>query len=139
MPVDTQYQLECIWLIWAAIKYYVDKKEDRVLSKIIDSLLGLYCIGYTGVAIYNKRKYLIYCAVNYLFCPASCSTEMISENTKSILPSVKANINKIYMQIKKNEQSPKTDYLFSNLSKTSKLELTLNKIKMVNDLHDTIL
>jgi hypothetical protein len=139
MPVDTQYQLECIWLIWAAIKYYVDKKEDRVLSKIIDSLLGLYCIGYTGVAIYNKRKYLIYCAVNYLFCPASCTTEMISENTKNILPSVKANINKIYMQIKKNEQSPKTDYLFSNLSKTSKLELTLNKIKMVNDLHDTIL
>jgi hypothetical protein len=64
---------------------------------------------------------------------------MISENTKNILPSVKANINKIYMQIKKNEQSPKTDYLFSNLSKTSKLELTLNKIKMVNDLHDTIL
>ena len=136
ISVDGSYQMDCVWLIWDAILYYANLKEDTVLYKIINSLLGLYCMGYTGIAVYTKRKYLIYCAINYLFFPATCSNVMISESTKTILASVKSNIHKIYQQIKRSESSPKTDYLFSTLSKTSKLEATLNKIRMVNTIAD---
>jgi hypothetical protein len=44
------------------------------------------------------------------------------------------NINNIYRQIKKNEVSPGTDYLFNGLNKHNELEKSLEKLKMVNSI-----
>lgn len=132
--VDEVYQMDCVWLIWDAIMYYANKKGNKILTKILDSLCGLYCIGYNGIQVYTKRKFIIYCAVSYLFCIDSCNNVMVSEHTKQLIPSITANIDKIYQQIKKSEHSPNTDYLFSGLSKTKKLEDTLNKLRIMNSL-----
>jgi hypothetical protein len=139
IEVDSIHQMDCVWLIWDALILYGSKKENKLLDKILDSLCGLYCIGYNGIQVYTKRKYIIYCAISYLFFTDSCNNIMITETTKQIIPSITSNINKIYQQIKKSEHAPNTDYLFSGLSsKTKKLEDTLNKLRIVNSVGSNI-
>ena len=133
--IDGIYQLESTWIIWDAIAFYSKKKENELLNKIIASLRNLYCIGYTGITLYSKRKYIIYCAITYLFFPESSNTVMIPEHVKRTVSSAISNIDKIYTQIKKNEQSPKTDYLFTNISKTKRLEESIQKMKLIHSIN----
>ena len=60
------------------------------------------------------------------------NVELISN--KKIVELAVNNINNIYRQIKKNEVSPGTDYLFNGLNKQSELEKSLEKINMVNSI-----
>ena len=43
-------------------------------------------------------------------------------------------INEIYKQIKKNEETPGTDYLFANLDKAESFERTIRKLEMVQSM-----
>ena len=56
----------------------------------------------------------------------------IVEDKNKILV-ITQNINKIYKQIKKNEHSPGTDYLYQNVKSTN-LEKTIAKLETMNNL-----
>jgi hypothetical protein len=58
--------------------------------------------------------------------------EKIVQDT-SKLTLITQNVNKIYKQIKKNEHSPGTDYLYQNV-KSSNLEKTIKKLETMNNL-----
>ena len=44
------------------------------------------------------------------------------------------NIDEVYKQIKKNEMSPNTDYLFSNLDKQNNFEKSMKKMEMLDSM-----
>ena len=75
---------------------------------------------------------MLYFAVSLCTETADLNVELVS-NKKMVELAVN-NINNIYRQIKKNEVSPGTDYLFNGLNKQNELEKSLEKLKMVNSI-----
>jgi hypothetical protein len=134
---------DIIWIIWDILFYYsdpniLDKKytityADNDLNlkhKIIKNLFELFIIKYNN-SVKKKRKYIIYFAFALLIENINFTIAIITkhEETEAIV----LKINTIYKEIKKNEESPKTDYLFNNLGK-SNLEKTMEKMELLNNL-----
>ena len=111
IPVDVCFQKDIIWIIWDSIIHYGEEKE-LFIRKTLSSLLNLFCIKYTTSSC-KKRRYLLYFAVGLLIENIQTNTDMVGD--KTTIQSVISQINDVYKQIKKNEVSPKTEYLFSNL------------------------
>jgi hypothetical protein len=128
MNVENKYQKDIIWLIWEALNKYSDELNNPFISKIMQSILNIFCIKYTTGAC-KKRRYLLYFAVALLTEPVQMDIELISK--KELIHNVVGKINEIYKQIKKNEKSPGTDYLFNNLDKQATYEKSIRKLEMM--------
>jgi hypothetical protein len=96
----------------------------------VHSALNIFCLKYrTGC--HKKRRLLMYFVIEVFTEPFSVEEEIIKDKNK--LQCITQNINKIYKQIKKNEHSPGTDYLYKNV-KSSNLEKTIAKLETMNSL-----
>ena len=80
----------------------------------------------------KKRKYLLYFAIELLTEFVPTNVELIGN--KDVVKNVIDKINEIYKQIKKNEVSPKTEYLFNNLKKENNLENSIKKLNMIENM-----
>jgi hypothetical protein len=73
----------------------------------------------------------LYFVVSLLCENVSLTEEIMREQQKEVVTNIIKNIDSIYKQIKKNEESPGTDYLFKDV-KTSNLEKTIEKLEAMN-------
>jgi len=128
MPVESKYQKDMIWIVWDII--LAEAKQNPGLSKIINALLNLFCLKYKDSSK-NKRKLLIYYAISLL--TESYDTTLPIVNNTNLVENMKKNSDEIYKQIKKNEITPKTNYLFNNVHEKN-LENTINKLDKINSL-----
>lgn len=128
-PVDSKYQLNMIWLIWDVL-FTEAKKRKNGLVKIIEALKNIFCIKYSS-GTNTKRKFIIYNAISLLTESYDLNTSIIKDKEK--VEKIKNQIDKIYIQIKKNEIKPDTDYLFNNINGNN-LEKTINKLDKLNTL-----
>lgn len=131
IPVDKKFQKDVVWLVWDALFHYCSILNNQFIIAIMKSIHELFCIKYTTAAA-KKRRYLLYFAVALLTEPVDNSIELMSN--KPMVQSVVDKINLIYKQIKKNEQSPNTDYLFANLEKENAFEQSMRKMELVNSM-----
>jgi hypothetical protein len=72
---------------------------------------------------------MLYYAVELLIEPMNSAVEIISD--KTVLLNVTNKINEVYKQIKKNEEAPKTDYLFNGLDKQRALDRSLAQMEIM--------
>ena len=135
IPVEFKYQNDIIWLIWDAIFDCIQSRNDILLQQIIQAILNLFCIKYTTAAM-KKRRHLLYFAISMVTEPYNNMVNIIAD--KTLIQTSLQNIDLIYKQIKKNEQSPKTDYLFTGLSDNTNYQKSLQKMELMNSL-DTIM
>ena len=127
--VPAPYQMNVIWIIWDALLYYASKSNNKIKLKIINSLLDIFCLRFTP-GIINKRKFLIYFAISIITENIDLKIKIC--NDENIAKYYTKHIDLIYKNIKKNEISLKTDYLFNGLEKKSNIEKTIEKLEKIN-------
>lgn len=129
--VEYKFQKDIIWMIWEAIVLRCDEMKNALLSKIINSTISLFSIKYT-TGCCKKRRYLFYFAISLLTEMVPTNIEITTQKDK--IQMILGKINEIYKQIKKNEETPGTDYLFTNLDKAETFERTIRKLEMVQSM-----
>jgi hypothetical protein len=132
--VDSKCQKDIVWIIWD-IFLKESSKRSKITQKIIESLLSLFCLKYTS-GCHKKRKNLMYLAIAILCEKYVLEKEIIRHSQAGLVNIIKQKIDLVYAQIKKNEESTGTDYLFYGM-KTSNLENTIKKIDAMNSFGET--
>ena len=129
VPVEEKFQMHPVWLIWEILIDF-SKKKSKLIHKIIMSLLNLFCAKFSLSSI-KKRKFIIYFAISLIVEKIDLKVDIISN--QDILEKINKKIGKIYIQVKKNEISPDTDYLFNGVEQ-SNIEKSMKKIETMNSL-----
>ena len=130
-PVENKFRRDIIWLVWDVIFHESGQRNNDFLAKVHSALLELFCIKYTTAAS-KKRRYLLYFAVEILTEPIMAAGDIVAD--KAVLETVITHIDQVYKQIKQNEHSPNTEYLFSNIEKERTFEQTIRKMEMMNSM-----
>ena len=105
--------------------------KNQFIEMCMLSIKNLFVSRYTTGAC-KRRKYLLYFAVELLTESVPTNVDIMSPHCKEMLEIVTTKIDSVYSQIKKNEDSPNTDYLFNNVDSENNLEKTLHKMDMLN-------
>jgi hypothetical protein len=139
IPVESKSQMDIVWIIWDIFLTKIkdkDKEKEKgkntLLQKIMGALLKMFCLKYTNGCA-KRRKNILYFAVS-LLCECEnihFKEEIIREEQKSKVATILKKIDSIYYQIKKNEHSPGTEYLFKDV-KASNLEKTIEKLEAID-------
>ena len=132
VPVQPKFMNEPIWLIWDSILYI--GKDDPFTIKLLQSLQNIFCIKFTE-ATPKRRRYLLYYAISLIIEKVDTAIPLTTQKNK--IEVILSNIHNIYKQIKKNEKSPNTDYLFQNMEKQDNLKKSIAQMNLVNsiDIH----
>ena len=131
MDIENKYQNDIIWIIWEVLLIKV--QSCKTCTKILNSLLNLYCIKYTPT-VKKKRIYLMYNAVS--ICCENIDLKIDIFKNKNLIENVCNKTNIVYKEIKKLEKTPNTDYLF-NTGK-SNVEKTIERLNKMNDFTNVI-
>ena len=83
----------------------------------------------------KKRRYLLYFSISLLTENVNLNIEMI-EN-KQIIDTVVKKIDQVYKQVKKNEVTPDTDYLFKNIERSNQ-QKTIEKLEKMDAMNTFI-
>lgn len=130
--IEPKYQMDIIWIIWDALFYYAQEETDIFIVNILNALLGLFSIKYTS-AVAKKRRHILYNAVFIITEHVSRDIEIV--NNKEMIKFVVENINTIYKEIKKNEETPRTDYLYMGLDdKYKSIAESMRKMEIMNNM-----
>jgi len=125
--VDSKFQMEIVWILWDIFLHEANKRNE-LIKKIVRSALNIFCLKFS-TNCHKKRRYIMYFVIEIF-------TEMFPLNDKIIkdkekIQIVMDNINVVYKQIKKNEHSPNTEYLYNNLN-ASNLQQSIAKLEKMN-------
>jgi len=132
--VNTKFQKEIIFIVWDLFLKEANKRS-KIIKKTIDALFTLFTLKYT-TGCQKKRRNILYFAISLLCENITNIEEIIRPTQLEILSNILKKIDLVYKQIKKNEISPGTEYLFKDV-KSSNLEKTIEKIEKMNTFGET--
>jgi hypothetical protein len=116
--------------LWEILLKETTSKGDKLLLKVIDSLLQIFCIRYTP-GVKKRRRFVIYFAVALLCEQVDYKIDIV-EN-KSAVEHVVKKVDLVYRDVKKNEIAPATNYLFNGVTKSS-IDKTIERLEKMNSI-----
>lgn len=132
--VENKFQKDIIWMLWdALIHISTEEGHSEFVQRTLQSILHLFCIKYT-TACCKRRRYLLYFAIGLMTETVPTHVEIITLEHKKIMASLVDQVHMVYKQIKKNEVSPHTDYLFTNVEKQNNLEKSIKKLGILDSM-----
>lgn len=131
VPVEKKLQGDVVWILWDALFYYCEKKNNPFIDKLMRGLRAIFCIKYTTASC-KKRRFLLYFAVALLKETVPTNIDLISVQNKLVLENILSKIDQIYKQIKKNEETPRTEYLFSGLERENNFDKSMRRLDALN-------
>jgi len=96
---------DIIWIIWDSIFSECKKRQCLLTSKIVKSLLDIFCIKYSG-GVKRKRRFLIYFAIALLTEPVDMEISMVTN--KEQIDAVVKKIDLVYKDVNKNGSMEET-------------------------------
>ena len=130
--MENKYQKDIIWILWDVIKHHIGELDNIFITRLYEALLQIFCIKYTTASC-KKRRFLLYFAVALLTEPVPNNIELMPN--KGMVQNIVDKIGVIYRDIKKCEESPGTDYLFSGLKDDKEnFEKSMKKIEIMNSI-----
>lgn len=132
--IDSKFQKDmafCIWDILLSESYEITPK---IIHTLILSSYKLFSLRYSNGTL-KKRKLLIYFCIELLTNPYQ-NLSILDDKSKMV--NLNENLNIVYKQVKKNEHSPNTDYLFNN-EKANNLEKTIAKLDAMKNFENTFI
>jgi len=127
--VDSKSQKDIIWIIWDLF-LKESAKRSKFIKKTMNSLFSLFTLKYS-CGCQKKRRNILYFAVSILCENLVNNEEIIRQTQQEIVGNILKKIDLVYKQIKQNEQSPGTEYLFKDVKSTN-LEKTIEKLEKMN-------
>jgi len=132
--VDTKSQKDIIWMVWDLF-LVESNKRSKFIKKTMDALLTLFTLRY-NTGCQKKRRNILYFAISLLCESQIPNEEIIRPSQQEMVGNILKKIDLVYKQIKKNEVSPGTDYLFKDV-KSFNLEKTIEKLETMNSFGDS--
>jgi hypothetical protein len=129
-------QKDVILIIWDLF-FKEALKRSKFIKKTIDSLFSLFTLKYVS-GCHKKRKNIMYFAISLLCENAVTNEEIIRASQQEIICNILKKINFVYKQIKKNEESCGTEYLFKDV-KSFNLEKTIEKLEKMNSFGESFI
>ena len=126
IAVKPNYRTNLIWIVWEILMSF---EHTPLLQKVIMSLMQLFCIQYKP-NICDRRKQLLFYAVSIITENVDLTTEIVSVTYKNKIELLLQEVDKYYRELKKNEISPKTDYMFMNIKDQRAHNLKIGIAKM---------
>jgi hypothetical protein len=130
--VEDKYKTDIIWVVWDAVKYFIDKR-DVIYVKCFDALLNLFTLKYSN-ATKRKRIFILYMLPSLVTENINMNVAII--NNKNKIDTIIKNNDKVFKQMKKHEVVKKGGGLTSNTGKYNDgyLENSIRKLQIINNM-----
>ena len=126
-----KFRTNLVWIIWDILFDYIDSLNNQTLLNLLKASLDIFTINFTTASC-KKRRFVVYFA--FSLCSDKINLDIPIISNKNTVSTVISNIEVVYKQIKKNEVSPKTDYLFNNLDKQNAITKSIAQLDIVNSI-----
>ena len=134
--VDVKSQKDIIWMIWDLF-LSESNKRSKFIKKTMDALFTLFTLKYVS-GCQKKRRNILYFAISLLCENQITGEEIIRQSQQEMVGNILKKIDLVYKQIKQNEESPGTEYLFKDI-KSRNLEKTIEKLETMNSFGESFM
>ena len=100
-----------IWIVWDVLLYEATSRNNVLLSKVMNSLIDIFSIKYTG-GVKKRRRFVLYYAISMLTEAVDFSVDIVQKPL--IVKKVVEKVNNVYKDVKKMSYR-QTDYLMNGI------------------------